>query len=126
GARERRRPDRLMRALVVERLEPDYGGCAVREIPTPKPSPGEVRVRVVAAAVNFPDLMQTRGEHQHKPEVPFVGGLELSGVIDALGAGVTGWAVGDEIVCGGRGGFAQFAICPAASLRAKPANLSFS
>ena len=43
-----------------------------------------MRIKVRAAAVNFPDLMQTRGEHQHKPEVPFVGGMELAGDIDAV------------------------------------------
>jgi NADPH2:quinone reductase len=69
-----------MRALVVEELLPDYAGCVVKEIPTPEPGPGEVRIKVRAAAVNFPDLMQTRGEHQHKPAVPFVGGLELAAV----------------------------------------------
>ena len=62
-----------MRALVVEQLLPDYAGCVVKDIPVPEPGPGEVRIRVRAAAVNFPDLMQTRGEHQHKPPVPFVG-----------------------------------------------------
>lgn len=114
-----------MRALVVEELKPDYAGCVVKDIPTPEPGPGEVRIRVRAAAVNFPDLMQTRGEHQHKPTVPFVGGLELAGEIDQLGAGVTGWAVGDAVVSGGRGGFAEYAILPAAILRHKPANLTF-
>jgi NADPH2:quinone reductase len=115
-----------MRALVVEALLPDYAGCVVKEVPTPEPAAGEVRLKVRAAAVNFPDLMQTRGEHQHKPQVPFVGGLELAGEIDALGAGVEGWAVGDAVVTGGRGGFAEYAILPAATLRKKPANLSFS
>jgi NADPH2:quinone reductase len=115
-----------MRALVVERLAPDYAGCVVKEIPTPEPGPGEVRIRVRAAAVNFPDLMQTRGEHQHKPPVPFVGGMELAGEVDALGEGVTGFAVGDAVVSGGRGGFAEHAVLPAATLRRKPATLSFS
>ena len=115
-----------MRALVVEELLADYAGCRVKDIPTPEPKPGEVRVKVRAAAVNFPDLMQTRGEHQHKPPVPFVGGLELAGEVDKLGEGVTGWAVGDPVVSGGRGGFAEYAILPAAALRRKPANLSFS
>src|SRR3954467_15099111 len=101
-----------MRALVVEQLLPDYAGCVVKEIPTPEPGAGEVRIRVRAAAVNFPDLMQTRGEHQHKPTVPFVGGLELAGEVDKLGEGVTGFAVGDAVVCGGRGGFAEYAILP--------------
>lgn len=43
-----------MRALRVERLAPDYGGCVLRDLPTPEPGPGQVRVRVRAAAVNFP------------------------------------------------------------------------
>ena len=115
-----------MRALVVEELLPDYAGVHIRERAVPEPGPGEVRIKVRAAAVNFPDLMQTRGEHQHKPPVPFVGGLELAGEIEALGDGVSGWAVGDAVVSGGRGGFAEFAILPAATLRRKPANLSFS
>ncbi|MDB5475078.1 MAG: alcohol dehydrogenase, zinc-containing, partial [Phenylobacterium sp.] len=115
-----------MRALVVERLAADYAGCVVKDIPVPEPGPGEVRIKVRAAAVNFPDLMQTRGEHQHKPTVPFVGGLELAGEVDALGEGVTGFQPGDAVVCGGRGGFAEYAILPAATLRRKPANLSFS
>ncbi len=114
-----------MRALVVEQLLPDYAGCVVKDIPTPEPGPGEVRIRVRAAAVNFPDLMQTRGEHQHKPTVPFVGGLELAGEVDKLGDGVTGFAIGDAVVSGGRGGFAEYAILPAAILRKKPARLSF-
>jgi NADPH2:quinone reductase len=115
-----------MRALVVEELLPDYAGCVVKEIPTPEPGPGEVRIKVRAAAVNFPDLMQTRGEHQHKPAVPFVGGLELAGEVDAVGKDVTAFQPGDPVVSGGRGGFAEYAILPAAALRRKPENLSFS
>lgn len=116
-----------MRALVVEELKPDYAGCVVKEIPTPDPGPGEVRIKVRAAAVNFPDLMQTRGEHQHKPQVPFIPGMELAGEIDALGEGVTGWKLGDAVVGGARiGGFSEYAVTPAAALRAKPPSLSFS
>ena len=115
-----------MRALVVEKLAPDYAGCVVKEIPVPEPGPGEVRIRVRAAAVNFPDLMQTRGEHQHKPAVPFVPGMELAGEIDALGEGVTAFAVGDPVAGGGRGGMAEYAVLPAAGLRRKPDTLTFS
>jgi len=114
-----------MRALVVERLAPDYAGCALTEIDTPTPGPGEARVRVRAAAVNFPDLLMTRGEYQHKPPLPFVPGLEWAGEIDAVGPEVTGWKVGDAVVGGGRA-FAEYALAPAASLRAKPERLSFA
>ena len=115
-----------MRALVVERLAADYAGCLVKEIPTPEPGPGEVRVRVRAAAVNFPDLMQTRGEHQHKPPVPFTPGMELAGEVDAVGAGVTAFQLGDPVCGGGRGGMAEFAVLPAVGLRRKPDTLTFS
>jgi NADPH2:quinone reductase len=116
----------MMRAMVVEELAPDYAGCALKEIPIPQPGPGEVRVKVRAAAVNFPDLMQTRGEHQHKPTLPFVGGMEMAGEIDALGEGVTGFKEGDAVVSGGRGGFAEYAVVQTANLRRKPERLSFS
>jgi len=115
-----------MRALVVEKLAPDYAGCVVKDIAVPEPGPGEVRVKVRAAAVNFPDLMQTRGEHQHKPPVPFVPGMELAGEVDALGPGVTPFQVGDPVAGGGRGGIAEYVVLPAAGLRRKPETLSFA
>jgi NADPH:quinone reductase len=115
-----------MRAVVVEELAADYAGVRVKEIALPEPGPGEVRVRVRAAAVNFPDLMQTRGEHQHKPPVPFVGGMELAGEVDTVGEGVTAFAPGDPVVGGARGCFAEYAVVPAAALHRKPERLSFS
>ncbi len=83
-------------------------------------------MRVRAAAVNFPDLLMTRGEYQHKPPLPFIPGLELAGEIEALGEGVEGWQVGDAVVGGARiGGFARISrsLRPPA-LRPKPARLS--
>ena len=116
-----------MRALVVERLAPDYAGCALRDVPIPDPGPGEVRVRVAAAAVNFPDLLMTRGEYQHKPALPFIPGLEIAGEVEALGEDARGWTIGDPVVGGARrGGFSQFAIAAADSLEPKPARLSFA
>jgi len=116
-----------MRALVVEALAPGYAGCALKELPTPDPGPGEVLVEVKAAAVNFPDLLQTRGEYQHKPPLPFIPGLELSGEIEALGEGVERWKLGDAVVGGARiGGFSDYALTSALALRPKPERLSFS
>ncbi|MGI8841319.1 MAG: NADPH:quinone oxidoreductase family protein [Caulobacteraceae bacterium] len=116
-----------MRALVVERLAADFAGCAVREIPIPTPGSGEVRVRVIAAAVNFPDLLMTRGEYQHKPPLPFIPGLEMAGEIEALGEGAEGWKIGDAVVGAPRvGGFSEFAVAVAATLKPKPARLSFA
>ena len=116
-----------MRALVVDRLAANYAGAGVVEMPTPEPRPGEVRVRVRAAAVNFPDLLMTRGEYQHKPPLPFIPGMEMAGEIDALGEGVTQWALGDAVVGGAKtGGFSQYALAAASALRPKPARLSFA
>ncbi len=117
----------VMDALVVDHLSPDYAGCQIRQIALPQPGPSEVRVRVLAASVNFPDLLMTRGEYQHKPALPFIPGMEISGEIESLGSGVEGWSVGDAVVGGTRvGGFSRFAIISAVAMRRKPERLSFS
>ena len=116
-----------MRALLVEALSADYAGCALRETPTPEPGPGEVRVRVRAASVNFPDLLMTRGEYQHKPPLPFIPGLEISGEVDVIGPGVTRYAPGDAVVGGARiGGFSDYALCSVQGLQPKPGTMSFA
>ena len=116
-----------MKALVVEALAADYAGCVLKEIPTPQPGPGQVRVRVRAASVNFPDLLQTRGEYQHKPALPFIPGLEIAGEVEALGDGVDRFQIGDAVVGAATiGGVSEFAVTPAPGLRPKPARFSFS
>jgi NADPH:quinone reductase len=116
-----------MRAVVVEKLAPNYEGVVLKEIDTPKPGPGEVLVKVRAASVNFPDILQTRGEYQHKPPLPFIPGLEMSGEIEALGEGVDRWKIGDAVVGGaGIGGFSDYAVTNAMGLRPKPERLSFA
>src|SRR5690606_35974006 len=100
-------------------------GCALRELETPSHGPGEVRDRVRAAAVNFPDLLQTRGEYQHKPPLPFVSGSEFAGEVDALGEGVTRWTVGDRVTSDGiRGGFCEYVVAGENQLRRAPAGYS--
>ncbi len=119
-------PER-MRALVCEALSDDFSGLAVRQVDTPAPAAGEVLVRVRAAGVNFPDLLITQGQYQLKLAPPFIPGMELAGEIAALGAGVTGWAVGEAVTGGNRqGAFAEYAIVPAEGLRRKPQAMGFS
>jgi len=116
-----------MKALVVSSLAPDYAGCAVTEVPTPLPGPGQVRVIVRGASVNFPDLLMTRGEYQFKPRCPFVPGLDFAGVIDAVGPGVDANRIGEAVVGGARlGGFAEQVVTDAAAVRPKPELLSFA
>lgn len=116
-----------MKALVVSELAAGYAGVAVREIDTPRPGPGEALVKVRAAAVNFPDLLMTRGEYQFKPPLPFTSGMEMSGEVVEVGEGVTKLKVGDAVVGGAKtGAFAEYAVYPAAVLKPKPERLSFA
>ncbi len=82
-----------MRAWVLDESPGQY---RFGEIPDPTPGPGDVRVRVVASALNHMDLWVTRG--MPKPPLPHVPGCDVAGVVDALGSGVTAFAVGDEVV----------------------------
>jgi len=116
-----------MKSLVVSQLAPDFAGTGLQDLPLPEPKPGEVRVAVKAASLNFPDLLMTEGKYQLKPELPFTLGMELAGVVDAVGEGVTELKPGDEVAGGSRiGAFSQFIAMPAAGLRKKPAALSFA
>jgi len=69
----------------------------VREAPDPQASPGQVRIRVNAAGINFADLMARVGLYPDAPKIPCVVGYEVSGVIDQVGEGVAGLAVGDRV-----------------------------
>jgi NADPH:quinone reductase-like Zn-dependent oxidoreductase len=69
----------------------------VREAPDPIPGPGEVRIRVRAAGINFADLMARVGLYPDAPKLPCVVGYEVAGVIDTIGAGVTRLSVGDRV-----------------------------
>jgi NADPH2:quinone reductase len=92
------------------------GAAALRwtELPTPEPAPGEVRVAVQAASLNFPDLLVVEGKYQARPPLPFVPGAEFAGIVDAVGAGVTHLRAGMAVAAiGTHGGFATHA-CVAA------------
>ena len=116
-----------MKALVCRELLADYAGVALEEQALPEPGAGEVRVRIKAASLNFPDLLMTEGKYQLKPELPFVLGMEFAGIVDALGAGVSGFAPGDAVAGGNRiGAFSEYAVVPAAALRKKPEAISFA
>jgi len=85
------------------------------ELPTPEPGPGEVRVAIQAASLNFPDLLIVQGKYQIKPPLPFVPGAEFAGTVEAVGAGVTHLQPGQPVAAiGATGGFGTHAIVPAA------------
>jgi NADPH2:quinone reductase len=87
-----------MKALVCHALTGIDGLRIETDWPEPAAGPGEVLVDVKAAALNFPDVLMLRGLYQDKPPLPFIPGMELSGVVAALGAGVTGFKPGDRVV----------------------------
>ncbi|MCF2526437.1 NAD(P)H-quinone oxidoreductase [Yinghuangia soli] len=91
------------------------------EVPDEEPGPGEVLVEVAATAVNRADLMQRQGFYPPPPGASEYPGLEASGRIAKLGAGVAGWAVGDE-VCAllAGGGYAQYVRVPVGQLMPVP------
>jgi NADPH:quinone reductase-like Zn-dependent oxidoreductase len=101
-------------------VQPD-GKLAVAELPVPQPAAGEVLIKVRAAGVNPVDWKIANGR------VGKVAGIDVAGVVDALGEGVTAVKVGDEVLgsARGSGGYAEYAILPVASLAKKPKKLSF-
>lgn len=92
-----------------------------QEVPTPEPGPGEVRVAIQAASLNFPDVLITQGKYQFKPPYPFVPGAEFAGVIEAVGAEVSGLRPGMAVAAiAGTGGFASHACVKADRLLPLP------
>ncbi len=87
------------------------------ELDLPEPAAGQVRVKVRAASVNFPDLLVVQGRYQFKPTPPFVPGAEFAGEVDALGEGVAAFARGQRVLSVGvTGAFATHACVPASKL----------
>ncbi len=82
--------------------------------PVPRPAEGELLVRVAAAGVNRPDVLQRKGAYNPPPGTSDIPGLEIAGTVVALGDGVAGWQVGDPVtalVAGG--GYAEYCVAPA-------------
>ena len=113
-----------MRAVQVERLSPDLSGVALTDVPDPVRGQGELLVAVEAASLNFPDLLMTKGEYQHKPPLPFVPGMEMAGRVLEADAD-SPHRPGDLVVAGTRtGGFAERAVVSAATARRVPEGMS--
>ncbi|MDK3018136.1 NADPH:quinone oxidoreductase family protein [Pseudodonghicola flavimaris] len=96
------------------------------ELPCPEPGPGQIRVAIRACGLNFADLLMQKGTYQDTPPAPFVPGMEIAGVVDSLGEGVTGFARGDRVaVYCGHGGLAEFGVFDAARVARIPDQMSF-
>jgi NADPH2:quinone reductase len=96
------------------------------EVPRPEPGPGQLLVRVLAAAANFPDVLLCRGTYQTRPPLPFSPGVELCGEVVETGTGVTRFSAGDRVIGGAvlpSGGFAACALMDAARTFPAPEGL---
>jgi len=88
---------------------------------------GEVRIRVRAAGLNFPDLLMTQGKYQFRPDPPFVPGLEAAGDVIEVASDVRAVKAGDRVMAGGKGGaLAEQWVVPQAAVSSLPPALSFS
>ena len=114
-----------MRAL----LSHEPGGpdsLRLDEVPDPKAGPGELLVRVRAAAINYPDVLIIEDRYQLKPPRPFAPGGEIAGEVEAVGEGVEGWSRGDRVIAvTGFGGLAEKVVIPAKSAFRLPDERSF-
>jgi NADPH2:quinone reductase len=113
---------KLMHAWVLEQLG---GPERLRwlESETPEPGPGQVRVRIEAAALNFLDTLMLQGRYQFKPQLPFTPGVELAGVVEAVGADVN-LPVGTAVVAVAQtGAFATHIVLDARAVIALPAQV---
>ena len=114
-----------MRAL----LSHEPGGpdtLQLSDLPDPAVGPGELLVRVRAAAINYPDVLIIEDKYQMRPPRPFAPGGEIAGEVEAVGDGVEGWKVGDRLIAvPGFGGLAEKIVIPAKSAIPLPASRSF-
>ncbi|MEM7023913.1 MAG: NAD(P)H-quinone oxidoreductase [Pseudomonadota bacterium] len=115
--------NQTMQAVVLE----GFGGPEMMhlgEVPRPEVSPGQVLIRVAATSVNRADLQQRTGNYNPPPGESEVLGLEVTGLIEQLGDGVTGWSVGDRVMTlVGGGGYAAYATAAASTLMRIPESI---
>lgn len=96
------------------------------EIPVPRPGPGQALVEVWSTALNFPDVLLARGTYQERPALPFTPGVELCGMVVAVGPGVERSRIGERVVATPQlphGALARYAIVAAADLFTAPPGL---
>ncbi|MFC0284041.1 NADPH:quinone oxidoreductase family protein [Camelimonas abortus] len=115
----------MPRSVVCRELR-GIDGLALEETPRQPVGPGQVRVEIHAACLNFPDLLMTSGGYQFRPQTPYVAGMEAAGVVAETGEGVTRVRVGDRVMVGGKtGAFAEEAVVAESQLAPLPETLTF-
>ncbi len=115
-----------MKAWRVSELGEPRHVMHLEEVPVPQPQAGQLLVRVLGAAANFPDVLMCRGLYQVRPALPFTPGVELCGEVVALGPGTTGFVLGDRVIGSSvlpAGGFAELALMGTATTFPAPGGL---
>ena len=114
-----------MRAIRIHELD-GLDALRLEEVPPPSPGPGEVRIAVHAAGVNFADTLVVKGQYQHKAPLPFSPGMEAAGEVIEVGEGVTTLAVGDRVLAPMRhGAYAEEAVLDAAHTVRMPDGMDY-
>ena len=115
-----------MKAALVKAYGPPES-LVIEDIPSPTPGPTEVKLRVRACGVNFPDVLMIAGKYQFKPEMPFSPGAEMAGEIIEVGADVKHLEVGMRVLCmTGHGGMAEEVCVPASVAVPIPDGMEFT
>lgn len=115
-----------MKAWQVTELAEPRAALHPAEVEQPNPGPGQLLVRVIASALNFPDVLLCLGLYQIRPPLPFTPGVELCGEIAGLGDGVEGWRVGERVIGNPilpGGAFAEYVLMDASDTFRAPAVL---
>src|SRR5687767_1857774 len=114
-----------MKAVVCKAWGPPES-LVIEDRPSLEAAPGKVVVSVKAANVKFSDTLVIQNKYQTKPELPFIPGGEIAGVVKSVGAGVEGWKVGDRVTVNAGGGFVEEVIADAERLLAIPEGMDFA
>lgn len=116
-----------VKSVLCRQINDDIGTVELAEIDLPSPGPGEICVRLKACAVNFPDLLMIQGKYQFHPPLPFAPGTEAAGEVEAIGAGVSGYAEGDSVIVSMRfGGFSEAIIVSESEVKKMPENMTYA
>ena len=118
---------RKRKALVCETITEDLSGVFLKEVDLPDILNDQILIRVKAASVNFPDLLMTQGKYQHKPDIPFILGMEGAGIVEEIGSEASKFKKGDEVTFGSwrNGAFSNYVIVPENGPQLKSKNLKF-
>ncbi len=117
----------MMRAVTIRGGKGDADALEVQSVAVPEVKPGHLLVRVRAAGVNRPDLLQRAGRYPPPPGASDILGLEVAGEVAAVGEGVERWHEGDKVAALlAGGGYAEYALVDARHALPVPANLDFA